>query len=110
MSTKTITCKTKAWLTEHSYVGPEDMKTGDPKLIHSMAFNPNAAMTTMGWTLVGEATITVEAVDTSVLIENKVEALRAEQKKARAEAAAADTRYEAQIQKLLAITYEPEAA
>lgn len=89
------------WLTEFSGLGPQDFKDGMP--VNGLSFN-DADMTVHGWTRVGEAEITIEAPDASTLIANKVEALKALQRKLLGEAQAKATRIDAQIQKLLAIT------
>ncbi len=65
-------------------------------------------MTASGWTFAGEAEITLQLVDHKALVENKVEALKAEVKSIKAEATMKVTQIERQIQTLLAITYEPE--
>jgi hypothetical protein len=105
---KTITGKTKAWLSES---GSPDALLGDNHgaAVSSLSFC-SWDMKSVGWTYVGEATITVDIPDHDTLIGNKVESLRAEKQQILAEAQAKATQLEGQIQKLLAITYTPEAA
>ncbi len=104
--TRTISTKTQSWLSNHSTIGPEDLR--DPKNIVGLIFS-NADMRPCGWTYVGEAEITVELVDESKLIDNKVAALREELKTVRAEAQIKSTKIEGQIQSLLCIENNPSA-
>jgi hypothetical protein len=68
-------------------------------------------MRNSGWTYVGEATITVNLILTpDQLIASKIETLKAQQTKVRAEAQERVNHLEGMIQNLLAITYTPEAA
>ena len=89
------------WITEYSDIGPQDFKDGMP--VNGLSFY-DADMTDQGWTRVGDAEITIEVPDASTMIANKVEALKAQQRKLLGDAQAKATRIDAQIQKLLAIT------
>lgn len=104
MSMKTVTTKTKAWITPYSSVGPQDLMAG--KRVDELVVSNND-MTGSGWTFVGEAEVTVHIPDAKTMVANKVEALRNEAAKVRAEATATVARIESQIQNLLAIEYQP---
>lgn len=97
---KTVTAKTKAWLTEYSTLSPKDLLDG---CISGVAYHV-ADMKSAGWTLIGDAEITIALIDEKEMVDNKVAALREEVKAIRAEATAKATRIESQIQSLLAIT------
>lgn len=98
----TVTTKTKAWLTKYSATTPQQLAAGKTDgLIYS-----DADMTSEGWSVVGEAEITVTLFSHDQLIANKVDALRAEAKSVRAAATARVTQIESQIQNLLAISFD----
>jgi hypothetical protein len=101
---RTLSGKTKAWITQHSTIGPKDLL--DEKVIGALAYHSDD-MSKYGWTLVGEAEITLHIADEKTLVDNKVAALREELKNVRAEAQAKATRLESQINDLLALTYTP---
>lgn len=99
---KTVTSKTKAWIPEHSSISPKDLLAGNLQgLIYT-----TSDMVSVGWTLAGEAEITLYFVGERDLIDNKVAALKEEAKNIRAEATAKCTKIEGQIQELLAISYD----
>lgn len=101
---KKIIGATKAWLPDHSPVGPEEM-LGD-KAIQQLAFC-TADMKASGWTYVGEATITVDMIlSPSELIASKIETLKSQQARLRVEAQEKCNLLEDKIQNLLAITFE----
>lgn len=103
-----ITSTVKAWLPEWSSLSPEQLQT--PEAISEFVFSRND-MRDAGWTYVGDATITVDVVlRPDELIASKIETLRAQQRKLRAEAEENANRLEGMIQNLLAISYTPEAA
>ena len=102
-----ITGTLKAWLPQYSSLGPENLKTD--KAINHLMFS-NSDMRDAGWTYVGESTITVTLVLThEQLIVSKIETLKAQQTKLRAEAQERVNQLEDMIQNLLAISYTPEA-
>jgi len=102
-----VTGTFKAWLPEHSYLKPEDLHT--EKAIDAMVFSL-CDMRDSGWTYVGNATIKVNLVLTpDQLIASKIETLKAQQTKVRAEAQEQLNRLEDMIQNLLAISYVAEA-
>lgn len=103
---RTITATVDAW---HGTFGrPTDLH-GDPAdAINSICFARFDLGLSLGWTFIGTADVTLHLVDDKQIIENKVESLRAEQTKVRANATARATDIERQIQQLLAIDYTPE--
>ena len=103
-----ITGTVKAWLQQYSDIGPHNIcEVTEP---WRFAFS-NLDMKQAGWTEVGEATITVRLTfNQEQMVANKVDTLRAQVSKLRAEAEFEASRLEDQIQKLLAISYTPESA
>jgi hypothetical protein len=100
---KTVSMKTKAWISSSSTLSPKDLLEGRSlDRLHFTSYD----MLKSGWTFAGDAELTVTVPDEKTLIENKVEALRQEAKSIRAEATAQVTRIEGQIQNLLAISYD----
>ncbi len=112
MTTRTITATTQAWLPEHR--GPDDIAGTPEAAINALVFNTpfgdGAYWMELGYTFVGNATITVEVQDDRAIVDNKVEALRAQKAKVLGDAHAAATALESKIQKLLAIGYAGEVA
>lgn len=108
MSAHTITARTKAWFITDSD-GPEDLH-GDPVRAVSTVSYYAGDMTAYGWSLVGEAEITLYVDHEDTLIDNKVAALRQELKNVLGEAQLKATEIEGRIQKLLAISYTPKGA
>lgn len=105
---KQVTSTVKAWLPEYSSLTPDQLQK--PEAIDQFIYS-SVDMRSAGWTYVGEATISVDVVlSPDELIASKIETLREQQKKARAEAEAQVNRLEGMIQNLLAISYTPEAA
>ena len=103
-----VTATMKAWLPEYSSLKPEDLHT--EKAVDSMVFS-TCDMRDSGWTYVGDATIKVNLVLTpDQLIASKIETLKAQQTKIRAEAQEQVNRLESMIQNLLAISYVAEAS
>ena len=108
MSTRTITGTTKAWLTENSAAGPQDIAEGNPQLIQAAAYSMHD-MTSAGWVLVGTAEVTLTVDDMDTVVTNQVAALRAQITNVRAEAENKATQLERQVQQLLAITLDSGA-
>jgi hypothetical protein len=103
-----VTATLKAWLPEYSCLKPEDLHT--EKAVNEMVFSA-CDMRRSGWTHVGNATITVDLILTpDQLIASKIETLKTQQAKIRAEAQERVNELEAMVQNLLAITYTPEAS
>ena len=102
-----ITGKMKAWLPEYSSLRPDQLNT--PEAIDSMVFS-RCDMRDSGWTFVGEATIEVDLIlKPEELIASKIETLKAQQTKVRAETQQRLNQLEDMIQNLLAIGYTLEA-
>lgn len=108
MSARTVTGTTKVWLTEHALnIGPKEL--ADPRVVSRLSYS-DSEMKSWGWTLIGTAEITLHLVGDREIVENRVDSLRAEQKKVVADAQKKSTEIERQIQTLLAIAYEGKAA
>lgn len=101
MNTQTITGEVFAYLTDNS--GPEDLREHG---IGALKFSNYGGMASSGWTMVGKATVSVEIPDERTLVENKVDSLKAEATKLRAETEARLTEIDRKINTLLAITFE----
>lgn len=97
-----------AWLPAHAGLTPEELTAQAPGVATSLGYttNPDFDMGEHGWTKVGTATITLDLISRDTMLANKVDALRAEQKKVRAEAAMRANEIDGQIQSLLAITHQ----
>lgn len=104
---RTIVGEATAWLPNHA--NPDHLASDDPnEVVRGLAFTgPESQMQSVGWTLIGKASITVEVPDMNGLVEAKIDTLKKQQKSVLAEAQAKSTELEGQIQKLLAITFEP---
>lgn len=101
----TITGQVDAWITEYSRLTPEDLANGGDQVVDGLSFS-QPDMTSAGWTRVGRATVTVELMGTSDIVNSAVASLRARQQKIRADAEASAMQIERQIQTMLAISYE----
>ena len=97
--TKQISGTTGAWITDYQSIGV--INRADAAA--SLAYSDNDNMTSVGWTKVGTATITVELLDQNELIDGKVTALRAQAKEVAFQAAQHTKRIEDEISNLLAI-------
>lgn len=102
-----IATTTQAWITESNDVTPQQLRT--PEGIATLFYSPND-MSSIGWTRVGMAAITVDLVDERQLVDNKIASLREQAATLRADATAKVTRIEGQIQQLLAIENSPAVA
>jgi len=103
-----ITGTLKAWLPDHCNLSPEQV--GTPAALESLVFTRHD-MRGSGWTYVGEATITVDLVlTTEQLVASKIETLKVQQDRVRAEAQERVNHLEGMIQNLMAISYTPEAS
>jgi hypothetical protein len=100
---KTIKATTKAWLPSHA--SPEDLLGNSVHAVSAMTYS-DYEMQRHGWTLVGDAEITVSLVDEDQIILNKVDSLRAEKDKIIADAQVKANAIEGQIQNLLAIEFK----
>jgi hypothetical protein len=101
----TITGQIDAWITEYSRLTPEGMAKGGDEVVSRLAFS-DQDMASASWTRVGRATVTVELMGTSDIVNSAVASLRARQQKIRADAEASAMQIERQIQTMLAISYE----
>ena len=108
MSTNTATAK--VWLITGSSLRPDEIHSDNAQNLMGRVslLDPEMDMSSMGWTLIGTATITLDLVDRRTLIDNKVESLKAEAASIRAEAYRKAMHIDNQIQQLLAIDYTPE--
>jgi hypothetical protein len=77
----------------------------DPKYVKDGALTPDWSKD--GYRLVGWAEIKVEVLPAEDMLGAAVESLKAEKRRVIADAQAAATRIEAEIQKLLSITHQP---
>jgi hypothetical protein len=103
-----VTGKLKAWLPDYSQLTPDELHTEGA--INSMVFS-SCDMRDSGWTYVGDATITVDVIlRPEELIASKIETLKAQQTKVRAEAQERVNQIEGMIQNLLAISYDAGAS
>ena len=103
MSKRVVEGTLKAFITEYSYLTPDDLVNGDPaKIVGALSFS-KGDMTSHGWAYVGEAKITVDLGSTKEIVTGQVEALTAKKTKVLADAQNEATKIERQIQQLLAI-------
>lgn len=98
-----ITFETKAWIGTYNHATPEELRTESGA--SSLYYSPR----NLGadYTFAGDATVTLDLLDTCELVDNKISALREQAKNIRAEATAQCTRIEGQIQQLLCIENSP---
>lgn len=101
MSTKTD--RVGAWIPMHSDLRASDLHRMDDSVVVEALGYSNFPMADHRWIRIGEATITVELASELQRTQDAVAMLRREQ----AELQAKSTQIEAEIQKLLAITYAP---
>lgn len=102
-----VKAKVIALISPHSSIKPQDLS--NPQAVHNLMFfrdAPHEYWIKEGYTYAGTAEITFTPVEAKDLIANKIEALRGEVSKIRAEAKAKATKIEGQIQNLLAIGFD----
>ena len=93
------------WL-PYTYTKPSDLhKLDDERLVASVCFQ-NADMSSIGWTLVGTAEVSIRLDDCKTVTANQVAILQSQLKEMRAEHQQAQNRLTKQIQELLAIDNE----
>ena len=102
-----ITGRTKVWITGE-YYGPDDIKRDGPKCVGRLTYCEHD-MSASGWSYIGTAEITLDLVDDKIMVDNKIETLRAEVKSIKAKAEMQATALEGKIQQLLAICNEVAA-
>lgn len=106
--TETVT----AWLPSHADITPEQLINPVAGTANRLGYTRTDSTLDMGehgWTKIGTAEITLHIIDRDTLVTNKIDALKAEAAKTRAEAVMRCNEIESQIQNLLAITYVPKA-
>jgi hypothetical protein len=103
-----VTATLSAFLMSGTSVTPQQLQT-EHGVRHMCFRDDKDYWLKLGYTYIGEATITVDVPDEKTLIDSKVEALREEIKTTRADATAKVTQLEGQIQQLLAIEFTPSA-
>ena len=101
------TVKTGAWLTNDYTTIDELVKMSQEELVsrlHAYDFDGHIE----GWTLVGTAEVSITLDDPDKMIANKVDALKVELTKTKADAEAKCNFLQGQINNLLAIEFKPE--
>ena len=102
---RTVQGKTFVWITQHSCIGPNELKScDDDQLVRGLNYSTHD-MSSAGWVKVGEAEVTITLFGLDDIVHGQVDALKAMKKDVIAKAEAEATRIEGEIQKLLAITY-----
>lgn len=92
-------------------VGPNELASlEDSKLIERLTFSREHMKGYEGWVYVGDATVTIEIIDTQEIVAGQVQSLEAQKQKVMADSQLAITRIDRQIQQLLAIEMSPEAS
>jgi len=89
----------KAWLTDHSRVGPEELARGELGDVHFLDLD----MARHGWTYVGEAEVALDLLPRDEIVDNKVSALKAEIEEVQAKAQNQITILQGRINELLAL-------
>lgn len=105
-----ITGKITAYLTDHSYRGPQDLldeSNSEESRLGMLHFSMND-MQEFGWSAVGEAEITVTLLSADGMVAQKLDALEAEKKKMVADHQVRLNAIEERISNLKAITFKPE--
>jgi hypothetical protein len=92
------------WLTSDIY-GPDDLNQDPEKVARMLGYSP-LDMSACGWSKVGTAEVLITLDDTDQMLANKVDALRKEITKVRADAEIRAVQLETKVQQLLAITNE----
>jgi len=100
---KTITGTVGAWFST-SYYGPEEIAEDPDGAVGCLAYS-NCDMSS-DWSRAGTATITVELLSITEMVDAKVDSLNAERKKLMADYQMALTGIDTKMQQLLAITNE----
>ena len=103
---RTITAEVPAYLFS-IYYGPQDLQRPDAEVANLLTLRDMSA--SPDYVRVGTAQVTIDLVDQSEMVANKVEALKAQKQRTLADAQAKATAIESQIQQLLAITHEVQA-
>ena len=101
---KTITGTVGAWFTSSHY-GPAEIAE-NPDGAAAKLFYSNHDMSGTDWSRAGTATITIELLSPTEMVDAKVDSLNAERKKLMADYQMALTGIDTKLQQLLAITNE----
>jgi hypothetical protein len=108
-ASRVISGKVGVWLTPYSSLGPKQLADGDgAAIVRDVDFSQHDMAPE--WTRIGTAQVQITLEPTDQIINNKIDALRTEQKKVVADAQKKSTDLEREIQQLLAITYDGGAA
>jgi hypothetical protein len=101
------TVKTGAWLTTNYTTIDELVKMSQEELVQNLnCYDLDGKIP--GWTLVGTAEVSITLDDPDKMISNKVDALKVELTKTKADAEAKCNFILGQINNLLAIEFKPE--
>ena len=95
-----------AYITQ-DYNADGAMSDDSSVVLRSIHLSPHENMANHGWTRVGTARVEVTLVGKDVMVENKIESLKAEKQKILADAQLKVTQIEEKIQNLLAISFDP---
>ena len=90
----------------NKYTSLETLRVGSDNALFDALHVSNADMSEYGYSYVGTAEVTITLNDPDTIVGDKVKSLRAEATKVQADAQAAVTRIQRQINELLAITNE----
>ena len=88
------------------YIELEELNDADDKKLFVRLNFTDTDMADRGWSIVGTAQVTVTLNDADTIVGDKVKSLQTEATKVQADAQAAVTRIQRQINELLAITNE----
>lgn len=100
--------KVPVWIT-NDYLSPDQLQLmTQEELASELKCYSKNDMTQVGWVKAGYATISITLEDMEGLVENKIQALKAEKKKAEADHYVRMSQFDDKINNLLAITYKPE--
>ena len=95
------------WVSRYSPIGPNELtNTADAELIKGLNFASHD-MTTSGWASVGTARVEITLSGAEEIITGRVKALQVTKKQMQADVQMKLNDIDVQIQKLLALTYEP---
>jgi len=100
MTRRTISGTTRAWLPAYSTLKPLDLiESSDEQIVRQLVFT-TGDMSASDWTLVGQATISVDLPEKSEVIEGAVASLKARKQRVLADAQVSANAIERQIQEL----------
>jgi hypothetical protein len=93
---------TKAWLGKYTSLSVAN-NPSDDMIINEISFS-KADMSMNGWTLIGEATVSLNMISNEEIINSKIATLKAEKQKIQADAFVQANELEEEISKLLYIS------